>query len=177
MRRRLPYTPLKRALLQDMFVDQFMFYVPHRLVWADWESFIADGPMDTPNHIPPTVEVGANAINRQGLFLNSHPTDVTTYSAWSTYSLNLIWNEYFRDIDAAANNPGDSQGDTGLSVNAKKDYWTNLQNDFGKGQETFSIDTSGAQVPAEEILRIIAQQKIAMKRATYGTRYIDIPFG
>ena len=42
-------SPLKRALLTDLYVDQFCFYVPHRLVVAGWEDFISDGPMDTPN--------------------------------------------------------------------------------------------------------------------------------
>ena len=41
-------SPLKRALLNTLYVDLFTFYVPHRLTQDNWEEFIAAGPSDNP---------------------------------------------------------------------------------------------------------------------------------
>ena len=93
------FSPIKRALLQTFYIDQFTFYVPHRLVMADWEDFIAAGPMDTPTFTTPTLNVAAGNNNYTSLFLKPPETaepDVT-YSALRLNAYNLIFNEFFRD--------------------------------------------------------------------------------
>ena len=50
-------SPLKRAVLNGLFVDTFLFYVPHRLIWDDWENFLAEGPQEDPTYTFPTVVV------------------------------------------------------------------------------------------------------------------------
>ena len=59
----------------------------------------------------------------------------------------------------------------------KKDYWTNLRNQLEEGSAHYAqVEANGAigKVAASAILEAIAKEKIAMKRATYGTRYVDI---
>jgi len=168
-------SPLKRALLTDLFVDNFFFYVPYRLIWADWENFIADGPMDVPNHSPPTEAVGVDSTSLSCLFLAGGETAIT-YSAMSEYAYNLIWNEYFRDDNDPTRVPSQAPGQFGAEVYYKKDYWTCLREQLGHGQsdQLIPLDATAENISATEILRGLAQQKIAMKRATYGTRYVDI---
>lgn len=171
--------PLKRALLQDIYVDQFFFYVPHRLVMSDWENFIADGPMDTPTYSVPTVTIGPGGVNYRSLWQEPpSATDSKEFSALPLYATNLIWNEYFRDDNFATRNPTDSPGQWGISVAYKKsEYWANVRADIGESQDIHYFDTnvgSGTEASALDVLRALAKQKISMKRATYGTRYIDI---
>lgn len=168
----------KRAVLQDFHVDYFYFYVPHRLVWADWESFISDGPMDDPNYDPPFVTVSelARTVWRS-LFLTGNPNESVNYSAFRGRAYNLIYNEYFRDDQAPIRGPDDPPGEYGAPVNYKKDYFTVLRESVGEAQPVHYIDATsgnGSQVSARQVLEKIALQKLSMKRATYGTRYIDI---
>ena len=170
-------SPLNRALLHDIYVDQFSFYVPYRLLWADWENFIAAGPEDTPTYVPPTKSVTANSVQNLPIFLNPHVTETVVYAAWTSHAYNLIWNEYFRDEQDAIQTPSAHVGEWGRFISFKRDYWTTLREATGFAQsEHFADVTAGTpdKVSALEILRAIQQQKIATKRATYGTRYIDI---
>ena len=82
----LRLSPLKHAVLQDIMVDLFVFYVPHRLIWADWEDFIAEGPMDTPTYTPPTVGLGAAGTGLECLFMRANGTSTTAYSAFRLYA-------------------------------------------------------------------------------------------
>lgn len=171
------FSPVKRALLQDLYLDSFVFYIPHRLIYADWEDFVAEGPMDTPTYSLPTASVTAAATGWESLFFNSHPTESKTISYLRTYALNLVWNEFFRDENDAVKTPGTAPGQFGPEVSFKKDYWSELQDDIGYGQDEHFFDTnvgSGTQASAKDVLEAIAKQKIAMKRETYGSRYIDI---
>ncbi len=174
-------SPLKRALLADVYVDQFTFYVPHRLVMADWESFIAEGPSDAPVYSVPTVSLDDSVSQAyEPIFWNkSVPAsgDTTIMSALRLYAHNLIFNEFFRDEQDALIAPALAPGTFGLAVSWKKDYWSTLRDDVGLTQPIHFADvTAGSpdRVSALEILEAIARQKIATKRATYGTRYIDI---
>ena len=170
-------SPLKRALLHDIFVDQYMFYVPHRLVMAEWEDFIAQGPVQGSAILIPGSQPAPGSDETDCLFQPAHPTDVTTYTGLRLFAYNLIYNEFFRDFDDPIRAPGAFPGAIGEPVSAKKDYWSMLREAIGFVEPDQFIDTDagdGTQVSSTQVLEMIARQKIAMKRATYGTRYIDV---
>lgn len=170
-------SPLKRAMLMDIQVDQFCFYVPHRLVMADWESFIAEGPMASPTYSIPTVTIVGGSEQYEPLFMPSHPSESKTYAALRLYAYNLLWNEFFRDDNEAVKAPTLSPGKFGAGVNHKKDYWSKLNAATGYGDAIHYADvTAGSpdKVSALELLQALAQQKVALRRATYGTRYVDV---
>ncbi len=175
-------SPLKRAIVQDLYIDQAFVYVPHRLVYADWEAFLAEGPLDSPTYTMPSVTVSAGTNTHDSLFWPSHATEDKSYSALRLNAYLLAFNEYWRDQQDAIVAPGTDPGEFGLQVSYKKDYWTTLRDalQIGPAQTVASFSESAPGdphhhvVPAVDILRAIAQQKIAMKRATYGTRYVDI---
>ena len=170
-------SPLKKAMLQDVYVDMFVFYIPHRLVYANWEDFIAEGPMDTPTYSTPSYSVSATNTAYNSLFQVANGTATTTYSALPLYGLNLCYNEFFRDDEDAVRNPTDTPGQYGIEVNWKKDYWSTIQLRTGYAQQEHYFSTnvgSGTQASAQDVLDALARQKVAMKRATYGSRYIDI---
>ena len=172
------FSPLRRALLQNMHIDQFCFYVPHRLVMADWEDFIAAGPQETPDFSVPTISIPQDSEDWESLFLRSNDGNAITYSALRTHAYNLIFNEYFRDEQNFIQQPGDFPQKFGREVSYKRDYWTTLRDETGLADPVHFAPVEGVepdgQVSALAILEAIARQKIATKRATYGTRYVDI---
>lgn len=175
-------SPLKRALLQDMYVDTFLFYIPHRMVWAEFENFITwgpDAPGSTNPHAPPTITITDTQGDMDHLF-QPKPTETgtaRTYSALRNRAYNLCFNEYFLDRDQSMVQP-DS---TGMQrVYFKKDYWSNLNSQLQKEAATFhsaevqNPGQSGANVRAQDIIQAVAQHRISVKRATYGSRYLDV---
>ena len=174
----LRLSPLKHAILNDLYIDGFLFYVPHRLVWSDFPDFIADGPMDTPNHSVPTISVPGGSASYVPMFMRANAgATATLYSALRLRAYNLVWNEYFRDESEAVITPDQSPGGQGQTVNMRKEYWTTLRDNIGHAQNIHYFDTnvgSGTQASALDVLTAVARQKIAIKRETYGSRYIDI---
>lgn len=185
-------SPLKRPLLQDLYVDQYVFYVPHRLVDSQWEDFIAAGPNGDGTYPHPTVTTPNRSLwQTDGNELTATVTQ--TRRNWNPYknrAVNLIYNEFFRDEGIApvsADNVPEVAYTTPTSaecenlvnthlVSPKRHYWNELREDFDIGT-TASVDVQTGTpnyINADEILRAIAEQKLQMKRATYGTRYVDI---
>ena len=105
MLRRL--SPLNKPLLYDLYIDMFVFYIPHRLVYANWEDFIAEGPMDSPTYTLPSVVVGSGDATYRSMWYEYNSPSTTTYSALRLYAFNLVYNEFFRDDEQAVRNPTD----------------------------------------------------------------------
>lgn len=137
------FSPLKRAVLQDLYVDYFAIYVPHRLVSADWETFVADGPMAAPNVTLPTVTVSSDNPSYESCFMRANTgTDSTEYSALRLYAYNLAYNDLFRDEQEPIIGPDSAPGTYGRAISFKKEYWTTLRNTVGKGDALQFIDTN-----------------------------------
>lgn len=174
----LRFSPLKNALVQDVFVDVVYVYVPHRMVFADWETFWTEGPVDSPSVSLPTFPVNAAADKTRCLFWREHSTESNKeFNALRLYAYNLAFNELFRHHTDAPKAPADLP-DTkyGHMVSYKKEYWTSLQDNLGVDQNEYYFDTnrgSGSQASAKDVLEAVARQKIELRKAQYGTRYID----
>lgn len=89
-------------IMDNCYIDFHFFFVPHRLVWANFEKFMGaqDNPGDSTDYTLPTVSligaangetwdyfglptgIGAGTLNVQNLIGRAH---------------NLIWNEWYRD--------------------------------------------------------------------------------
>ena len=96
------------ALLNRLFSDLYVFYVPNRIIWDEWTEFITQGqtgldPGDTalPNN-PPTLQVAdyetvvnANFWCKQPMFVDNDSND-KSYNAMPFRAYNMIYNTYFR---------------------------------------------------------------------------------
>lgn len=165
-------SPLKKALLMDLHVDCYVFFCPYRLVDANWEDFVAAGPNNTGIPSLPTI-----TSSMPHLFMPK--TTAHANIAYPNRIYNLIWNEFFRDQQWQAAVSADTVFSTCLSVLPKRKYWNELRQIEETGTAAqISIDDSGGAgnhfALAEDVLRAIAEQKLQMRRATYGTRYVDI---
>ena len=99
-------TPLF-PVMDNMYLDSFFFFVPNRLVWDNWQKFMGEqvDPGDSISYvIPQTVTPeGGYAIGSIQDYL-ALPTvgqvtagETVSHSALPLRSLNLIYNEWFRD--------------------------------------------------------------------------------
>lgn len=169
----------KFPYLNDLHMTTIVTYTPHRLVTDAWEKFVTDGPNPqggTGNLPSVTVDdtVGSSFPNLR-YYKTSGSTHV--YSALRLGAYSLTFNEFFRDQERnpiASDYIGlqyETQG--GINVSPLKDW----QNTFQKNlvpTTSFTLDSSQPTIGAQEILAALAQQKAAMKRQTFGTRYVDV---
>lgn len=188
-----------KPLLHDLYVDSYVFYVPYRLCWSGWEDFLAAGPQPDPPPSEPGVPYyyvsdpmlfmpefangNSGYVNGQPLPTGVSPMALAKaqgYTQLHRQAYNLIWNEWFRDQQLQ--NPISGGALIDLYANNKRHYWTELRTQQQIGFEATAPvtllgtpgDVTGASVNAQDILRAIALQKQMVKRATYGTRYVDI---
>lgn len=96
-------------LMDNAYIDFFFFFVPNRLVWANWEKFCGsqDNPGDSTSFVIPQISAfpagGPEVDTIHDKF--DMPTDITagystTYTPVSALPYRmyyLIWNQWFRD--------------------------------------------------------------------------------
>lgn len=161
--------PLLAPVMHPVRVDISHWFVPHRLIWEDWEKFITGGPDGMDASVFPTITWGGGtgaAIGSLADYLGV-PTGVNNLvtSALPLRGYALIWNEWFRDQDLQAaltidlTSGADTTTNTALQNSAwEKDYFTSSRPWEQKGAaitiplgdtapvEYFHANTNGWQV-------------------------------
>lgn len=97
-------TTLLYPLMDNVFLDAFVFYVPNRIVWEDWAKFLGekDNPDDTTTYEVPQVESATGGFTRGSLadYYGIPPLAATglvhSVNALPFRGYNLIWKEWFR---------------------------------------------------------------------------------
>lgn len=127
--------PLVTPPMHPVHVRIHHWFVPHRLVWDNFQDFITGGPDGMDASTFPTITFGAGAIANQSLadYLGLPPsnTNSITVSALPFRGYALIFNEWYRDQDlvtplviskAAGNDTTTSK--VMQNVAWEKDYYT-----------------------------------------------------
>lgn len=95
-------SPLLTPVMHPVDVRIHHWFVPHRLVWSDWENFITGGSDGNNASVAPTISTGGSGVSVSSLadYLGV-PTGVASksYSALPTRGYQLIWREWYRDQD------------------------------------------------------------------------------
>lgn len=96
-------SPLLSPVMHPVDVRVHHWYVPHRLVWEDFENFITGGPDGNDTSVFPTITIGGGtgaAIGSLADYLGV-PTGVNNIevSALPFRAYATIWNEWYRDQD------------------------------------------------------------------------------
>ena len=60
-------SPLLAPVMHKVDVRIHHWYVPHRLVWEDWEDFITGGPDGMNDSVFPTIAMTATGNNQVGM--------------------------------------------------------------------------------------------------------------
>lgn len=127
--------PLLAPVMHPVHVSIHHWFVPHRLIWEDWEDFITGGPdgLDASEH--PTITTPAStgfAVGSLADYLGV-PTGVPDIevSALPFRAYAFIFNEWYRDQDLVSPlaldvaSGADSTTSTALQVGMwEKDYFT-----------------------------------------------------
>jgi len=144
--------PLLAPVMHPTHVSIHHWFVPHRLVWNDWENFITGGPDGNNNSTFPTIDTGSGfAVGSLGDYLGI-PTGVGSeaVSALPFRGYSLIWNEWYRDQDLQTALTIDLTDGTDTTTNKdlqtvawEKDYFTTSRLQPQKGPAvTLPLGTS-----------------------------------
>ena len=143
------FAPMLAPVMHPTHVYISHWFVPHRIVWEDWEDFITGGEDGLDASVFPTVTVnGVNGDLSDYLGVPPGVTDLEV-SALPFRGYALIYNEWFRDQDlqneAALSlaSGADSTTSQGLQfVNWEKDYFTSARPFETKGP-SISVPVGG----------------------------------
>lgn len=131
-------SPLMAPVMHPVHVRIHHWFVPHRLVWEDWEDFITGGPTGMDNSVFPTITMpaaGGAAVGSLADYLGV-PTGVNSLqvSALPFRGYALIWNEWYRDQDLQAELVIDETSGPDTTTNTvlqncawEKDYFTSAR--------------------------------------------------
>lgn len=131
-------SPLLAPVMHPVHVRIHHWFVPHRLVWEDWEDFITGGPDGMDTSVFPTVAMPGVTGAPLGSLADylGVPTGVAglQVSALPFRGYAMIFNEWYRDQDLQAEIPvkftsgSDNVTNTALQNCAwEKDYFTSAR--------------------------------------------------
>jgi len=130
----LRLSPMLAPMMHRVNVFTHFFYVPTRLLHANWESFITGGAEGTDATAIPTISSGGSGQATGTLWdYFGLPTGVANVSvlAYPFRAYNLIYNEWYRDqwlqskVAVSTGDGADSTTAIGLlNRNWEKDYFT-----------------------------------------------------
>lgn len=99
--------PMSAPLMHRVNIYTHFFFVPNRLVWDNWKTFITGGEDGTEEPIFPKIDVGRNPMyNGPGTLADHLGISISEIggirpgflvNALPFRAYNLIWNEYYRD--------------------------------------------------------------------------------
>lgn len=155
--------PLLTPPMHPVNVAIHHWFVPHRLVWDDWEDFITGGPDGEDDSVFPTITHGGGtgvAVGSLADYLGVTPgvnNLVTSALPFRGYA--LIWNEWYRDQDLQTELPISTASgpDTTTSVALQngaweKDYFTSARPFEQKGPAITIPIGSSAPVSITQVI-------------------------
>lgn len=140
-------SPLLAPVMHPVSVKVHHWYVPHRIIWEDWENFITGGPNNDDASIFPTITLssseGNNSVGSLADYLGCPPeVDGLEVSALPFRGYAKIFNEWYRDQDLVDELPvsevsgPDTETNTDLLYAAwEKDYFTSARPWTQKGPD------------------------------------------
>lgn len=145
--------PLLAPLMHRVDVSIHHFFVPHRLIWEDWEAFITGGEDGMNASVFPTISLntttGAEGTLADYLGVPTVASGTLEVSALPFRAYDLIWNEWYRDQDLqqslviSKESGVDATTSTDLQYRGwEKDYFTSARPWTQKGPEV-SIPLTG----------------------------------
>jgi hypothetical protein len=176
-------SPLLAPVMHPLHVKIHHWFIPYRLIWEDFESFITGGSDGNDASVYPTIDMGGSGASEGSLadYLGVTPgvADLVV-SALPFRAYNLVWNEWYRDQDLQTEQTIDvtSGADTTTDVDLlnacwEKDYFTSSRPWEQKGDSvTLPL---GTEAPITG-LGWSAQTEVTGPITSYTTGGIDASF-
>lgn len=183
-------SPLLAPVMHKVNVDIFDFFVPHRLVWEDWEEFITGGEDGEDASVFPTITTPVStgfAVGSLADYLGVTPGVASrAVSALPFRAYAMIYNEWFRDQDLVTpltidlTSGPDTTTNTALKIAAwPKDYFTSARPWEAKGpQITIPLGTTAPVVTAgttPTFSSIAGSQNAGLSYSTSTSRLLTSP--
>lgn len=96
-------SPLLSPVYHPVHIAISHWFVPHRIIWDEWEDFITGGPDGLDASVFPTITFGGGtgaAVGSLADYMGVTPSvNNLEVSALPFRAYALIWNEFFRDQD------------------------------------------------------------------------------
>ena len=173
-------SPLLTPVMHPVHVDIRHFFVPNRLIWEDWESFITGGTDGLDASVAPTISMGGSgaAVGSLADYLGV-PTGVANLavSALPFRAYSLIYNEFFRDQDlqtplviSEASGVDTTTNTTLMRAAWQKDYFTSARPWEQKGASitiplgTAAPVTSAADADTSADISVYSTDKAAYRK-------------
>jgi len=140
----LRVSPLLAPVMHPVEARIHHWFVPHRLVWEDWEDFITGGPDGMNASVFPTINAHTGAVGSLADYLGVPPSlpNPTNVSALPFRGYARIWNEWYRDQDLqtelvidVTSGADTTTNQTLQNVAWEKDYFTSARPWTQKGPE------------------------------------------
>lgn len=147
-------SPLLAPVMHPVHARVHHWFVPHRLVWSDWQNFITGGKDGLNASVFPTITPNSGSGYAVGSLADylGVPTGVDdlAHSAIPFRAYALIWNEFYRDpvlqteLTIDLTDGADSTTNTTLqNVAWEKDYFTSARSSAQLGADvTLPLGTS-----------------------------------
>lgn len=168
------FAPMLAPVMHPVHVQLAHWFVPHRLVWDDWENFITGGPTGTDASVFPTIPVASAGIGTLTDYFGLPVSIALSVSALPYRGYALIFNEWYRDQDLTTALP--IQTTSGVdnitsqqlqNVAWEKDYYTSARPWEQKGPTiTLPLGTTApivkvADVTVQKVRRIDTDAPVA----------------
>lgn len=92
----LRFMPLISPVMHRVRVTTHYYFVPNRILWADWENFIT-GNAETQHPYVETNEVFTGSLCDYLGFPTGSSSNITKYNAFPIAAYCKIWDEWYRD--------------------------------------------------------------------------------
>lgn len=155
------FSPLLAPVMHKTNIQISHWFVPHRLVWEDWEDFITGGPDGNDASVFPTITFGGGsgaAVGSLADYLGVVPSvNNLEVSALPFRGYAMIWNEFFRDQDLETlltidetSGPDTTTNTTLQNAAWEKDYFTTARPWEQKGPAiTIPLGSTAPVTPME----------------------------
>lgn len=162
--------PLDLPTYMSLSIFVHYFFVPHRLVWDEFEEVVTGSDTTTPWPTLPS-NVGTST-NWEKFGVQSHIVNNSLQlNALPVRAYNKIYNDHFRNnsttVESSLNNMSTHR------VNfPSSDYFGGITSEIQQGSVE-TIDSSGSTIPVTEIRDAFNRQRFKERRSQYGERFRD----
>ena len=164
----LRMAPLERPAFVALSVHIHFFFVPHRLIWPNFEDVITG---KSENAFPTVTVTGTGQTLMRAFGLGEPPTSGSyTANALPIRAYNLIYNEFYQ-----FETPVDVNTNTNVQLAhfSARDYFAGMRSTIQQSAEE-TVDTSGATLGVTAIRDAMHRQKFRERRSQFGERYTDL---
>ncbi len=167
--------PIVRPAYVTLQINVHYFFVPHRLIWDEFEDVITGVSASTPPTLPAPDEAGQLLdAGRLYQYMGIGPADTgNTKNVYALpfYAYNLVWNEFFRD---QAESTERLETDTTIApvFHSTNSYIGGARSEIQQGTEQ-TVPVVANAVSVTDIRDAFHRQKFQERRSQFGERYHD----